>query len=164
MMRNAVPVIEKIAASALRIPTDAPEQDGTFAWDHTTIVIVEAFAGGRTGLGYSYTGAAAANLINVVLAEQLTGAEAFAIPLMWERMVGAVRNLGSRGICATAISAVDTALWDLKARLMDVPLAGLLGAARDAVPIYGSGGFTSYPVERVAEQLGGWIANEGCRY
>jgi L-alanine-DL-glutamate epimerase-like enolase superfamily enzyme len=163
-MRNAVPVIEKIAASALRIPTDAPEQDGTFAWDHTTIVIVEAFAGGRTGLGYSYTGAAAANLINVVLAEQLTGAEAFAIPLMWERMVGAVRNLGSRGICATAISAVDTALWDLKARLMDVPLAGLLGAARDAVPIYGSGGFTSYPVERVAEQLGGWIANEGCRY
>jgi L-alanine-DL-glutamate epimerase-like enolase superfamily enzyme len=163
-MRNVGPVIEKISASALRIPTDAPEADGTFAWDHTTIVIVEAFAGGRTGLGYSYTGAAAANLVNIVLAEQLTGADAFAIPRMWECMLGAVRNLGSRGICATAISAVDVALWDLNARLMDVPLVQLLGAARDAVPIYGSGGFTSYPVERVVEQLGRWVANEGCRY
>jgi len=163
-MPDAAPVIEKIAASALRIPTDAPEADGTFAWDSTTIVIVEALAGGRTGLGYSYTGAAAANLINDVLAPRLAGADAFATPRLWERMVGAVRNLGRQGVCATAISAVDVALWDLKARLMDVPLVRLLGAARDAVPIYGSGGFTSYSVERVAEQLGGWVAQEGCRY
>jgi L-alanine-DL-glutamate epimerase-like enolase superfamily enzyme len=75
-----------------------------------------------------------------------------------------VRNLGRQGICATAISAIDAALWDLKARLMDVPLVRLIGAARDAVPIYGSGGFTSYAIERVAEQLGGWVAQEGCRY
>jgi L-alanine-DL-glutamate epimerase-like enolase superfamily enzyme len=163
-MRNAVPVIDRIGASALRIPTDAPEADGTFAWDETTIVIVEASAGGHTGWGYSYTGAAAADLINGVLAPQLSGEDAFAIARSWERMIGAVRNLGWRGICATAISAVDVALWDLKARLMDVPLVHLLGAARDAVPIYGSGGFTSYSVERLAEQLGGWVAQEGCRY
>jgi L-alanine-DL-glutamate epimerase-like enolase superfamily enzyme len=59
-------------------------------------------------------------------------------------MVRSVRNLGWRGICATAISAVDVALWDLKARLLDRPLVQLLGATRSAVPIYGSGGFTSY--------------------
>ena len=163
-MPHAVPVIDKIAASALRIPTDAPEADGTIAWDQTTIVIVEACADGRTGLGYSYTGAAAAQLINSALAPRLSGADAFAIPRLWDRMVGAVRNLGRPGLCATAISAVDAALWDLKARLMDAPLVALLGAARDAVPIYGSGGFTSYSIERVAEQLGGWVAQEGCRY
>jgi L-alanine-DL-glutamate epimerase-like enolase superfamily enzyme len=53
-------------------------------------------------------------------------------------MVRSVRNLGWRGICATAISAVDVALWDLKARLLDRPLVQLLGATRSAVPIYGS--------------------------
>jgi len=163
-MPNAVPVIDRIAASALRVPTDAPEADGTFAWDQTTIVIVEASAGGRTGLGYSYTGRAAADLINGDLARRLTGEDAFAIPRAWERMVGAVRNLGRQGLGATAVSAVDVALWDLKARLMEVPLVRLLGAARDAVPIYGSGGFTSYSAERVAEQLGNWVAQEGCRY
>ena len=163
-MPNAAPVIDRITASALRIPTDAPEADGTFAWDHTTIVIVEALAGGRTGLGYSYTGAAAANLIEDVLAPRLIGETSFAIPRAWERMVSAVRNLGRQGLCATAISAVDVALWDLKARLMEVPLVRLLGAARDAVPIYGSGGFTSYSLERAAEQLGNWVAQDGCRY
>jgi L-alanine-DL-glutamate epimerase-like enolase superfamily enzyme len=127
-------------------------------------VIVEASAGGRIGLGYSYTGAPAASLIEEVLAPRLIGENAFAIPRAWERMVGAVRNLGRQGLCATAVSAVDVALWDLKARLMEVPLLRLLGAARDAVPIYGSGGFTSYSVERVAEQLGNWVAQEGCRY
>ncbi len=163
-MPNAGPLIERIIASALRIPTDAPEADGTFAWDHTTIVIVEATAGGRTGLGYSYTAAAAADLVNGELARRLHGEDAFAIPRAWERMVGAVRNLGRQGLCATAVSAVDVALWDLKARLLEVPLVRLLGAARDAVPIYGSGGFTAYSVERVAEQLGNWVAQDGCRW
>src|SRR4051794_18937433 len=119
-MPNLVPVIDRIATSVLRIPTDAPEADGTFAWDHTTIVIPEASAGGRTGLGYSYTGAAAANLIDDVLAPLLSGEDAFAIGRAWQRMVGTVRNLGREGICATAISAVDVALWDLKARLLEI--------------------------------------------
>ncbi len=163
-MPKAVPVIEKITASALRIPTDAPEADGTMSWDHTTIVIAEVSAGGHTGLGYSYTGAPAAQLINGQLAKRLTGEEAFAIPRLWDRMVGAVRNLGRPGLCSTAVSAVDVALWDLKARIMDLPLVRLLGAARDAVLIYGSGGFTSYSIERVVEQLGGWVAQDGCRF
>ena len=118
---SAAPVIERVAGRAFRIPTDAPEADGTLAWDHTTAVIVEASAAGVTGLGYSYTGAEAAALINNTLAAVVVGREAFAIPTAWEAMVRSIRNLGWRGICATAISAIDAALWDLKARLLGRP-------------------------------------------
>jgi L-alanine-DL-glutamate epimerase-like enolase superfamily enzyme len=163
-MRNAAPVIDRVAATAFRIPTDAPEADGTIAWDSTTLVVAEVSTAGITGLGYSYTSAQAAHLIDGVLAACITGEDGFAIPRLWDRMVGAVRNLGRRGICATAISAVDTALWDLKARLLDQPLVALLGAARAEVPIYGSGGFTSYSAKQLTDQLGGWVAHDGCRW
>jgi L-alanine-DL-glutamate epimerase-like enolase superfamily enzyme len=73
-------------------------------------------------------------------------------------MVRAIRNLGWPGLSATAISALDVALWDLKAKLLGVCVADLLGRARDAVPIYGSGGLTSYPERRLCEQLAGWVA------
>jgi L-alanine-DL-glutamate epimerase-like enolase superfamily enzyme len=78
-------------------------------------------------------------------------------------MVRAVRNIGRGGVASMAIAAVDTALWDFKARLLGMPLARLLGACRDAIAVYGSGGFTSYLRERLAEQLGGWAA-DGMRY
>jgi L-alanine-DL-glutamate epimerase-like enolase superfamily enzyme len=79
-------------------------------------------------------------------------------------MAAAVRNIGRPGIAACAISAVDVALWDLKARLLERPLATLLGQARDAVPIYGSGGFTSYSNRRLQEQLRGWVEQDGCAF
>jgi L-alanine-DL-glutamate epimerase-like enolase superfamily enzyme len=71
-------------------------------------------------------------------------------------MVDSVRNVGRPGIASTAISAVDVALWDLKARLLELPLVRLLGGDRRSVPVYGSGGFTSYRVEDLQEQLAGW--------
>jgi L-alanine-DL-glutamate epimerase-like enolase superfamily enzyme len=117
-----------------------------------------------TGLGYSYAGAAAAQLIEHVLAGMLVGDDALAIPRLWDAMVGAVRNIGWRGTCATAISAVDIALWDLKAKVLGRPLVQVLGAARSAVPVYGSGGFTSYSRERLAEQLARWVEADGCRW
>lgn len=163
-MPEPAPVIDCIAASAFRVPTDAPEADGTLNWDHTTLVVAEVSAGGAHGLGYTYAGAQAASLINDVFAALLAGADAFAIGKAWERMLAAVRNLGSRGICANAISAVDAALWDLKAKCLGRPLIDILGAARDAVPIYGSGGFTSYSRERLREQLSRWIEEDGCRW
>jgi L-alanine-DL-glutamate epimerase-like enolase superfamily enzyme len=57
-----------------------------------------------------------------------------------------------------AIAAVDNALWDLKAKLLDCSLLDLLGAARESAEIYGSGGFTSYTVKELQKQLGGWAA------
>lgn len=157
------PKIERVQASAYRIPTDAPESDGTLAWDSTTLVLAEISAGGKTGIGYSYASDAAAGIITGKLAEHLDGTDAFSIPAAWESMVGAVRNLGWRGICANAISAADIALWDLKAKLLDLPVCELIGRAQERVEVYGSGGFTSYDNGRLAEQLGRWAHEDGCR-
>ncbi|GAB3666366.1 enolase C-terminal domain-like protein [Ramlibacter alkalitolerans] len=153
-----------VTASAYRIPTDAPESDGTFAWDATTLVLVQAQAGGHTGIGYSYTDAAAATLVNGSLAALLRGRDALATGTRWSDMVAAVRNVGCNGIAAMAISAVDAALWDLKGKLLDVPVIDLLGgAARPAIPAYGSGGFTSYDEATLQRQLAGWAA-QGLAY
>jgi L-alanine-DL-glutamate epimerase-like enolase superfamily enzyme len=153
-----VTAVERLEVSAYTIPTDQPESDGTLQWDSTTIVVVEALAGGQTGIGYSYTHAASAVLIGDTLTDTVVGRDTMAVPGIWEAMRHSIRNTGRPGIASHAISAVDTALWDLKARLLDLPLVTLLGAVRDAVPVYGSGGFTSYTDDRLQEQLGGWIA------
>jgi L-alanine-DL-glutamate epimerase-like enolase superfamily enzyme len=155
--------IKHATAQVFRVPTDAPEADGTIEWDATTLVLVTIEAANVTGLGYSYAHAAAAEIIRNPLADVLRDQEAFAIPRLWLAMVRAVRNMGWRGVCACAISAVDVALWDLKARLLNVPLVKLFGAARAEVPIYGSGGFTSYRIERLCAQLAGWVERDGCR-
>src|SRR5437763_1850139 len=150
--------IDRIDVSAYKVPTDAPESDGTYAWDHTTLVVVEAFGGGRMGLGYSYADTAIASLIRELLTEVVRGRDAMAVPGSWSAMVAAIRNLGRPGVASMAIAAVDAALWDLKARLLGLPLVTLLGSVREAAPVYGSGGFTSYSIERLREQLGGWVA------
>jgi L-alanine-DL-glutamate epimerase-like enolase superfamily enzyme len=144
------------------VPTDAPEADGTFAWQDTVLVLAEVEAGGTSGLGYSYTAPAACDVISDPLAGAVLGADAFDIPEHSVSMVRAVRNLGRAGLCSCAISAVDTALWDLKAKLLDLPLAELLGTERRDLPIYGSGGFTNYDDDRLVEQLGGWVERDGC--
>lgn len=149
--------IERLDVSAFTIPTDSPESDGTYSWDKTTLVLVEITGGGKTGLGYTYADAATAHLIVEMLAEVVRGQDAFAIPAAWQAMLRSVRNLGLPGISSMAIAAVDVALWDLKARLLDLPLVTLLGAARQGVPVYGSGGFTSYSIERLQDQLHGWV-------
>src|SRR5690348_8197815 len=157
------PVVERLTAAAYRIPTDQPESDGTYAWDATTLVVVELEAGGVHGLGYSYADEAAVAVAVNDLAPVVVGRDALDIPGAWAAMVGAVRNVGRGGIAATAISAVDVALWDLKARLLDAALIDLLGAARPAIPAYGSGGFCSYDDRTLADQLGGW-AEAGFRF
>jgi L-alanine-DL-glutamate epimerase-like enolase superfamily enzyme len=139
------------------VPTDQPESDGTYAWESTTLVIVDVWGGGRQGLGYTYADTATARLISDKLAPLVQGRDAMDIPAAWMAMVGAIRNLGRPGIASMAIAAVDAALWDLKAKLFDVPLAVMLGAARASVPIYGSGGFTSYSEPQLQQQLAGWV-------
>lgn len=98
-----------------------------------------------------------------MLAPLVVGRDAWEIAANWAAMVGAVRNLGRPGVAATAISAVDNALWDLKARLLGLSLVDLIGAARTAIPAYGSGGFCSYDDRRLGDQLGGWAA-DGFRF
>jgi L-alanine-DL-glutamate epimerase-like enolase superfamily enzyme len=156
--------IKELYARAYRIPTDFPEADGTYQWDATTLVVVHAKTNGATGIGYTYADASIVSLIQGLLRKATDGRDSFDIPGAWMAMQRSVRNLGRSGLAACAISAVDTALWDLKARILDLPLATLLGRCRDRVPIYGSGGFTTYSPEQLRSQLHGWVERDGCRF
>jgi len=152
--------IERLEVSTHEIPTDAHESDGTLEWDSTTIVIVQAHAGGATGIGYTYTDAAAAQLVEGKLQEAVKGVDAMEVRAAWQAMSRALRNVGRPGLGFMALSAVDLALWDLKARLLGQPLVDILDAAHESVPVYGSGGFCSYSDEQLAAQLRGW-ADDG---
>ena len=156
---NNVVAIERLDVSAYTVPTDFPESDGTIKWDKTTLVLVEATAGGIKSLGYTYADLATARLIKEVLIDIVVGRDAMSVPGTWLAMVEAIRNLGRPGIASMAIAAVDIALWDLKARLLQLPLVTLLGAVRDSAAVYGSGGFTSYSREQLQRQLGDWAAD-----
>jgi L-alanine-DL-glutamate epimerase-like enolase superfamily enzyme len=151
-----VPITD-LRASAYRIPTEKPESDGTFRWEDTVLVVVEADAGGKTGWGYTYADPAAAALAAGLLRDRVLGRGALDVEDAWREMTSAVRNLGVTGLCAMAASAVDNALWDLKARILDLPLSALLGRARSSIPVYGSGGFTSYGIEELRKRMEGWI-------
>ncbi len=150
------PSIEGLRVSAFTVPTDEPESDGTLAWDSTTIVVVEAGAAGETGLGYTYGDVSVGALVESKLASVVEGMDALAPPAAWSAMQAAIRNVGRPGVGAMAVSAVDVALWDLKARLLGVCLADALPRFHAEVPVYGSGGFTSYSPERLRDQLAGW--------
>lgn len=155
---TTAPRVERLEVAAYRIPTATPEADGTISWDATTMVLVEAVASsGQRGLGYTYASAAAAPLIRELLAPLVVGRAVDDLRATWGAMIAAVRNVGRPGIASTAISAVDTALWDLKAHLAGQALFILLGAHRHEVPIYGSGGFTTYAEKQLVEQLAGWV-------
>ncbi len=155
------PAVADIGTAVYVVPTDAPEADGTLAWNETTMVLVTARAGDELGIGWTYAAAAAADVMADVLADVVVGRSALDVAGAAEAMTRAVRNIGREGIAATAISAVDIALWDLKARLLGLPVASLLGRARQDVPVYGSGGFTSYDESQTREQLSGWVQEDG---
>jgi L-alanine-DL-glutamate epimerase-like enolase superfamily enzyme len=148
--------VDSLEVSAYTIPTDFPESDGTLEWDKTTIVVVHAKCGEASGLGYTYADPSAANLISGKLKEVVAGRDAMDVAGSWLAMMQSVRNLGQRGIATMAVSAVDVALWDLKAKLLHLPLVKLLGAVRTGIPVYGSGGFTSYSLDQIQKQLSGW--------
>lgn len=159
-VRTRLASIERLNVEAFRIPTSGPEADGTLDWDTTTMVVVHVVAGDVTGLGYTYADVSVGGVIDHVLSPVVVGRDVVDVESCYDAMLHTIRNLGRQGIVATAVAAVDIALWDAKARLLDVPLVSLLGAARPAVSIYGSGGFTSYSIDQLQRQLGQW-ASEG---
>jgi L-alanine-DL-glutamate epimerase-like enolase superfamily enzyme len=155
--------VNRLDVSAYTVPTDVPEADGTFAWDTTTLVVVKAHAGGMTGLGWTYAPAAAGSVVYDLLVRPVIGRSAFEVAGAHDAMCRAVRNAGRPGLVGCAISAVDIALWDLKSRLLGLPLCSLLGAVREAVPVYGSGGFTTSHATQLAEELHTWVHGQGIR-
>ncbi len=154
-------VVERLEVIVLSVPTSQPEADGTLAWDATTVVVVRAHSGRVHGTGWTYADRSAAGVVRSLLEPEIVGHDVMDVPGANEAMTRVVRNAGRPGVAACAISAVDIALWDLKARLLGVSLVGLLGRARDSVPVYGSGGFTTYDDETTRRQLEGWVTEQG---
>ncbi len=150
--------ITKTEVLIYTVPTDAPESDGTFAWDSTTMVLVRLWVGDVWGIGYTYADAAAGAMTHALLNKLVRGRDAFDHAAVLQEMHRQVRNSGEVGVSAMAIAAIDNALWDLRARLLDVPLVSLLGSVREGIPVYGSGGFTSYDDAQLIEQCSGWAA------
>src|SRR5919199_685022 len=100
--------IESLDVRAFTIPTDAPEADGTIAWE---------------------------TLIREILHDDVVGRDAIDVPGVWGAMVASIRNVGRPGVASMAISAIDAALWDLKAKLLGLSVARLLGMAPDTAPV-----------------------------
>ena len=157
MSESAAPAIESVEAAAFTIPTEQPEPDGTLEWDQTTLLLVVARAGDSAGIGYSYCHPAAAGVVNGKLAEVVRGHDPMRVGESWAAMGRAVRNFGQAGLMSMAISAVDVALWDLKARLLGRALVDVVDAVHDVTPVYGSGGFCNYTDRQLAAQLAGWV-------
>jgi L-alanine-DL-glutamate epimerase-like enolase superfamily enzyme len=153
----------RLNVAAYRIPTRTHESDGTLEWTATTLVVVHVQADGQEGIGYTYADTATAHFVSEHLSNLVVHSDALDVPAVWQRMRAAVRNVGGTGVAAMAIAAVDTALWDLKAKLLGVPLVTLLGAVREEVDVYGSGGFTSYTTEQLCTQLTDWVGQGICR-
>jgi L-alanine-DL-glutamate epimerase-like enolase superfamily enzyme len=151
-----VAAIDGVSASVFVVPTDANEADGTFAWKETTMVLAEARAGGVTGIGWTYAAKAAADLIAGPLARAVRGLDPMRTGAAYAAMNHALRNIGRPGLGWEAVSALDIAIWDAKAKLLGLPLANLLGRVHESVAAYGSGGFTSYDMATLTKQLGGW--------
>lgn len=146
--------------SAYTIPTETPEADGTADWDSTTVVVVELTSATKTGLGFSYASEAAAKVAQQLSQKIVLGRDPFDIPAIHHAMDRLARNWGRPGLVSNAIAALDIALWDLKAKLLEQSLLALLGRFRDSITAYGSGGFTSYTEKQLLDQLTNW-QNEG---
>lgn len=155
------PAVEGLEVRTFRFPTPTPEADGTLAWSATTAVTVEVSAAGVTGLGWTYSSPVAASVVREHLRDVVVGSPVDPARA-WSAMRRACRNVGTRGLVMQALSAVDIALWDLQARLADVSLSSLFGRVHEPVPVYGSGGFTTYEHDQLAEQVAGW-RDAGCR-
>jgi L-alanine-DL-glutamate epimerase-like enolase superfamily enzyme len=155
--------IKNVDVSAYKIPTDAPEADGTLRWNSTTLVLVEIEAADKKGTGYTYANESAAFLIREKLKDLVLHKNALDIQGITSFLAQQIRNSGTCGISMMAVSAIDNALWDLKAKILNVPLCKLLGQAKDAMLIYGSGGFTSYNKKQLQQQFEHW-AQQGIRY
>jgi len=156
-----VTTVDDLSVSVFTVPTEQAESDGTFTWTATTVVVAEPSAGGCRGLGFTYGSRACATVIEDILRPAVMAGDPLDVAAVWRSMVAAVRNIGRPGVASAAIAAVDVALWDLKAKLVGLPLVSLLGHAHDEVAVYGSGGFTSYTDDELTDQLGGWVHTDG---
>src|ERR1700761_1408576 len=137
-MKLECPITEA-AVSLFTVPTDAPEGDGPFCWKSTTMVLCRLRSGDTCGTGYTYADAGTATVAHQLLKEIVLHTDAQQHANTLQRMLRSIRTLGETEVGMMSVSAIDNALWDLRARLVDLPLVSLLGQVRTSIPVYGSG-------------------------
>jgi L-alanine-DL-glutamate epimerase-like enolase superfamily enzyme len=141
-----------------RIPLPVVLSDATHGdIAHFELVTVRLRAAdGAEGVGYTYTvgagGGAIRSLVARDLAPALAGADEDRIEALWDRMWWRLHYVGRGGLAAFAISAVDIALWDLRARRHRTPLWRLLGGHHPRVPAYAGGIDLQFPLDRLLRQ------------
>lgn len=150
--------IASVEVGFYRIPLPVVLSDSTHgemsAFELITVRVRDA--GGAEGVGYTYTvgkgGGAVASLIARDLAPLLKGRDADRIEALWQQMWWALHYGGRGGSVSLAVSAVDIALWDLKARRLGAPLWRLLGGHDPKVPAYAGGIDLDFPIEKLLAQ------------
>lgn len=116
---------------------------------------------GLEGFGVTYHevgGEATKSLIINNIAPKLIGRDPLETEVIWQEMFHYLRGIGRKGLMFCALSAVDIALWDLKGKIFEIPLYRLLGGNKTKIPVYGSGGWTSYSDEHLVEEMKGIVA------
>ena len=152
--------ITAVTPTTVSVPIDRPTAIATRALGSREYVLVTVETDeGLSGVGFTYAGTvggeSTAAFVSAALAPLLVGADAALIGRHWAAMYQEVLLTGRRGAALRAISAVDTALWDLLGKATGMPLARLLGAVADEVPAYASGGYyrPGDPLEHIREEM-----------
>ena len=142
-----MPTIESVSVCIARVPLANPVTFSTRQVKAREYCLVRVRStDGQEGLGYCYAVNSAGRLLSVavtdLLAPRLIGQESLRVEGLWNELYQEALLLGRAGGVMRALSAIDTALWDLNARSAGVPLYQYLGATvKDRVPAYASGGY-----------------------
>ena len=112
---------------------------------------------GTEGLGVGQAAPGVRQVVESTLRGVLIGQDPFSIEKLWNDMFWRIRGFGRKGVAFCALSAVDTGLWDLKAKAVGLPLYKLLGPFTESVPIYGSGGWTNLTEDELVAEMVGYV-------
>ena len=155
--------IDDIRTRWLRVPFPAPVADATHVLEFLDLITVEVRSGDLYGgcymLSFDYAPALLKGIVDHELRRRLIGTPADDIRAVFEQACGATEYIGPEGLAMWGISAIDTALWDLLARRLNVPVSVIFGRQARAVPAYGSGGWLSYTDEQLADEVSRHMAH-----
>lgn len=146
-------MLEEATVYRLSLPLGRALISGIHNFVSLETVVLRLHADGFRGTGYAYAfrprEAQALGALVTDLADAILGQEVQLIRSHWHSLYRRINYVGQSGLAVMALGAVDTALWDIAGQQVGLPLYRLLGAVRDEVPVYLSGGWLSYPVSEL---------------